>query len=367
MFPGMVRAAAGQVPVRLEQVDGNGLLPLRVSDRAFPTAYAFRRHHQKMLPEHLEHRPRGNPLARTNLPEPVRLPRAITRRWPPATPDVLAGKSLHRLPIDHAVPPVVDVPGGEAAAGRALRRFLERGLNRYAADHHRPQEPASSGLSPYLHFGHVSAHEVFDALARRESWDPGKLSRKTDGKQTGRWGMSAGAESFLNQLVTWRELGYTMTFHRGDYAEYASLPTWARRTLEAHAGDTRPHLYGLEEFESGRTHDPLWNAAQGELVVKGRIHNYLRMLWGKKILEWSSSPRAALAVMIELNNKYGLDGRNPNSYSGIFWVLGRYDRPWGPERPILGKIRYMSSRNTARKVRVSEYVATFAPSGGAAP
>jgi len=125
--------------------------------------------------------------------------------------------------------------------------------------------------------------------------------------------------------------------------------------------DRRPYVYSLEEFEAGRTHDPLWNAAQMQLVRKGWIHNYLRMLWGKKILEWAASPRDALNVMIELNNRYALDGRDPNSYSGIFWVLGRFDRAWGPERPIFGKVRYMSSKNTARKVRVREYVTKYAP------
>ena len=121
------------------------------------------------------------------------------------------------------------------------------------------------------------------------------------------------------------------------------------------------YKYTLEQFESGKTHDPLWNAAQMQLVREGRLHNYLRMLWGKKILEWSDNPREALRIMIELNNKYGLDGRDPNSYSGIFWVLGRYDRPWGPERPIFGKIRYMSSENTARKIRVKDFIKKYCP------
>lgn len=120
----------------------------------------------------------------------------------------------------------------------------------------------------------------------------------------------------------------------------------------------------MQQFEAAETHDELWNAAQRQLVREGRIHNYLRMLWGKKILEWSASPRESLDIMIELNNKYALDGRNPNSSSGIFWVLGRYDRAWGPERPIFGKIRYMSSENTARKVKVKQYLKKYARIGG---
>ena len=137
--------------------------------------------------------------------------------------------------------------------------------------------------------------------------------------------------------MTWRELGFNMCSHRDDYDRYESLPAWAQKTLAEHAQDPRDFVYSLADFETAATYDPLWNAAQRQLVSEGRIHNYLRMLWGKKILEWSATPQDALAVMIELNNKYALDGRDPNSYSGIFWVLGRYDRAWGPERPILAR------------------------------
>ena len=173
--------------------------------------------------------------------------------------------------------------------------------------------------------------------------------------------MSEASESFLDQLITWRELGFNMCWQRQDYDRYESLPDWSKKTLEIHEGDPREYLYALDELESGRTHDPLWNAAQMQLVREGWIHNYLRMLWGKKILEWSRTPRRALQYMIELNDKYALDGRDPNSYSGIFWILGRYDRPWGPERPIFGKIRYMSSKSTARKVSVQNYIKEYAP------
>jgi deoxyribodipyrimidine photo-lyase len=151
-----------------------------------------------------------------------------------------------------------------------------------------------------------------------------------------------------------------MTIHRDDYDRYESLPDWSRATLEKHASDPRRFSYSLEAFAAARTHDELWNASQTQLVRQGRIHNYLRMLWGKKILEWTASPRDALAVMIELNNRYALDGRDPNSYSGIFWCLGRYDRPWGPERPIFGAVRYMSSENTRRKLSVNKYLRQFA-------
>ena len=173
--------------------------------------------------------------------------------------------------------------------------------------------------------------------------------------------MEEAAEGFLDELITWRELSYNMCSKRPDYARYSSLPEWARRTLEEHINDPREYTYTLEEFEAGQTHDELWNAAQMQLVTEGRMHNYLRMLWGKKILHWTARPQDALRIMIELNNKYAVDGRNPNSYSGILWVLGRYDRAWGPERPIFGKIRYMTSDSTRRKLKVNSYIERYAP------
>jgi len=154
-------------------------------------------------------------------------------------------------------------------------------------------------------------------------------------------------------------LGFNFCSRHGDYDQYESLPDWARETLEEHAGDRRPVLYEFDALDSASTHDELWNAAQRQLVREGRMHNYLRMLWGKKVLEWSPSPREAIQHLIELNNRYAIDGRNPNSYSGIFWVFGRYDRAWGPERPIYGKIRYMTSDNTRRKLKLDRYLRTY--------
>jgi deoxyribodipyrimidine photo-lyase len=219
-------------------------------------------------------------------------------------------------------------------------------------------------LSPYLHFGVISVHECFTTLAERERWSVDRLDEVPAESRDGAWGMSAAADAFLDELVTWRELGYNMCALRPDYDQYYSLPEWAQKTLAKHIRDPREYLYTLEEFEAAQTHDPLWNAAQVQLVREGRLHNYMRMLWGKKILEWSATPQQALEVMIELNNKYALDGRDPNSYSGIFWVLGRYDRPWGPERPVFGTVRYMSSVNTARKYDVADYLNQYSPTSG---
>jgi deoxyribodipyrimidine photo-lyase len=267
-------------------------------------------------------------------------------------------EALAELPIDHTVPPV-GVRGGSRAAAAALERFLDI-LPRYADEHAAPEAEVTSGLSPYLHFGHLSAHAVVAAALAREGWTPRDLAPTASGAREGWWGTSAATESFLDELLTWRELGLHVCSRRKDFDRWESLPAWAQATLDAHAADRRAYRYSLKEFEEARTHDPLWNAAQRQLRREGTIHNTMRMLWGKKILEWTSSPREALAILIELNNKWALDGRDPNSYTGIFWVLGRHDRPWAPERPIFGVVRWMSSANMARKHRVRGYLARYA-------
>lgn len=344
--PRMAAAAAARLPIPVEAVDSNGLLPMRAADKVFPSAYAFRRFLQRSLREALGATPRPDPLARLDLPRAA----APRLRWP-----VGLDVDLGALPIDHAVAPA-PLAGGEPAARARLRAFLDRKLARYPEERSDPDADGGSGLSPYLHFGHLSPHTVFAELARREGFDRDRLPARALGRREGFWGMRAAAEAFLDELVTWRELGFNFCSKREDYDEYESLPAWARATLDAHARDRRPRLYGLAAFEAAETHDPLWNAAQRQLRREGRIHNYLRMLWGKKILEWSESPREALRILIELNNRHALDGRDPNSYSGIFWTLGRYDRPWAPERPIFGVVRWMSSENTARKWHVKEYL-----------
>jgi deoxyribodipyrimidine photo-lyase len=334
---------------------------MRATGDAFPTAYAFRRYVQRTLSAQVGTAPAPNPLEDAQGLAGAVLPAVLTERWPAADfGALLQPEGLRQLPIDHGVAPTT-MRGGPDAAQQALRRFLDTRLERYAHDRNDASEQVTSGLSPYLHFGHVSSHDVVSRVLEREGW-LGDLTRKPTGARDGWWGVSAAAEAFLDQVVTWRELGFNMCAARpGDYQQYSSLPAWARATLESHADDPRDHVYSRDAFERGATHDPLWNAAQMQLVRQGTIHNYLRMLWGKKILEWTASPEDALAVTIELNNKYALDGRDPNSYSGIFWTLGRYDRPWAPERPVFGTVRYMSSANTARKMDVRGYLDRFAP------
>jgi deoxyribodipyrimidine photo-lyase len=359
-LPRMVASAAGKVRVLLEKVDSNGLLPVHAADQAFPTALSFRRHLQKTLVTHLPEQPKADPFKGITLVDPQPVPTEITKRWPPVPAAVLDGDpvALSLLPINHRVE-AVERRGGSQEAEQILSHFLERKLSSYPENRNHPDEDGTSGLAPYLHFGHISSHQVFHDLAEKEDWFIDRLPERATGKSKGWWRMSEGAEAFLDELVTWREVGFNMCAQREDYHQYESLPGWALATLQDHQKDRRRYTYSMEELESARTHDPLWNAAQRELVREGRLHNYLRMLWGKKILEWSPSPRDAHNAMIELNNKYALDGRDPNSYSGIMWILGRYDRPWGPERPVFGKVRYMSSENTARKVRVEEYLSKY--------
>ena len=342
-------------------VDTNGLLPLRAADRAFTAAYHFRRHLQRELPEHLDAFPLADPLAKLDLPRDVHLPAELLRRWPAASAALLRREAaaLAALPIDHSVPPV-DFRGGPVHGDAVVRSFLAERLPRYADARNQPDADDASGLSPYLHWGFVSAHQVFDALAKRERWSPEKLALKPTCAREGWWGMGKDAESFLDELVTWRELAYNTAFHLPDHDRYETLPAWALATLEKHAGDDRD-LLTLQQIEDARSYDDVWNATQVQLRREGRIHNYLRMIWGKRILEWTRHPSEAVEWMLHLNNKWALDGRNPNSVSGIFWSLGRYDRPWAPERPVFGAVRYMSSANTLRKLRMGDYLRRYSP------
>ena len=360
-LPRMIEAAGHQISVRLEAVDSNGLYPIRATERVFQRAHDFRRHlHRELLP-HLPQVPQSNPLVSKTLADPITIPSSIKKRWPSAEHRLSNPENydLKSLPLDHAIAPT-DRRGGSANAVKRWRTFLKHRLKDYPDDRNLPEKNGASGLSPYLHFGHLSTHQILEELAKRESWEASKLAGiKPTGSREGWWQMSEAAEAFLDEIVTWREVGFNMSTRSPDYDQYDSLPDWARRTLKQHDHDPREFVYTLEEFEQAKTHDELWNAAQNELKRRGSIHNYLRMLWGKKILEWTSSPREALDILIELNNKYALDGRNPNSYSGIFWCLGRYDRAWGPERPVFGKIRFMSSDSTRRKFSVKSYIEQY--------
>lgn len=362
--PRLQAEAATRLRVQLEAVDSNGLLPLAAADKPHSTAHAFRRHLHKTLPGHMSMAdfPMSAPLAALRAQQKPVLDTRV-ERWPQASPALLEGEAgwSDNLEIDHRVAPVGRLRGGEAHAQRLLDIFMRERLVRYEVDRNEPAREGGSGLSPYLHFGHISAHEIAQAVFSGENWTPANIAPKPTGSKAGWWGMSPAAEAFLDELITWREVGLNVARMLPHYDTYEALPAWALATLSKHAADPRPVVYNLKQLEAAETHDKLWNAAQRQLLREGRIHNYLRMLWGKKILEWSPSPQAAAATLLELNDRYALDGSDPNSISGIFWCLGRFDRAWGPERPIFGTIRYMSSDNTARKLDVKPYLARYGP------
>ncbi|WP_458011730.1 deoxyribodipyrimidine photo-lyase [Candidatus Solincola sp.] len=225
-------------------------------------------------------------------------------------------------------------PGGTSEALARLRSFVREKLDRYHLLSKHPELDYTSGLSPYLHFGQVSPLQV--ALEVKKAGGPG-------------------AKAFLEQLIVRRELGVNLVHYRPAYDSLEALPAWARRTLQEHAGDRREYLYSLEELEGAHTHDPFWNAAQKEMLATGRMHNYMRMYWGKKIIEWSASPEEALKRILYLNDRYELDGRDPNGYAGALWCFGKHDRPFA-ERKVFGKVRWMSSEGLRRKFDIDAYV-----------
>ena len=361
-LPKMVAAVKARLPARLELVDSNGVVPLRLPDRTFTVAHSYRRWMQKNILEVLLDGPKPHPLARVRLPRLSGLPAKILRRWSPADfGHLLDRNGIQSIPIDHDVRPWAGATGGSKQAAKRWRAFLAQSFASYAEDRNHPECHVTTGLSPYLHFGHISAHQVVSDLLDDQGWTPGQTG-PVNGKNHGFWNLDPSGEALIDQVLTWREMGFNLSHRQGDrYDKYESLPAWALKTLGEHASDPRPFVYSLGEFENAETHDELWNAAQRELTTTGVMQNYLRMLWGKKILHWTSTPQEALSVMIHLNNKYGLDGRDPNSYSGIFWVLGRYDRAWGPKRPVFGSVRYMTSDSARKKLRLGDYLARFGP------
>lgn len=281
-LPHMVEAARKQVATRFELIDSNGLFPMRATETVFGRAFDFRRFLQKNLRPHLDELPEPDPLAEVRLAKPVELPAALTRQWPAADVATLADDHRHlaSFPFNHQVK-VTTSRGGATTAQARLQEFLDQKLRRYRDERNQPQQEVASGLSPYLHFGHISVAQVFAETTIRDEWTPRKISEKVTGSSEGWWGTSPDVESFFDELITWREVGFNFCAHRSDFDQYSSLPDWAQRTLAKHADDKRAYLYSLEQLEASETHDELWNAAQRQLVREGRIHNYLRMLWGK--------------------------------------------------------------------------------------
>jgi len=243
-------------------------------------------------------------------------------------------KAVSKLRIDRSVKKTTTLHGGTEEAKKNLRDFLENKLDRYPELRNDPTLDYLSQMSPYLHFGQISP--LYVALNVSGTPSPGK-------------------DAFLEEFIVRRELSMNFVHYNERYDSYDGLPEWARKTLKAHQKDKRPYLYTLEELERTETHDPYWNAAQKELVWKGKMHGYMRMYWGKKALEWSRSPEEGFRTVIYLNNKYELDGRDPNGFTGVAWCFGKHDRPWG-ERQIFGNVRYMNAGGLKRKFDADEYV-----------
>ena len=354
IIPGQTAALAARSGAGIVAVDGNGLVPLSRLGAPVSAAAQLRPRLHRAFVEAWAQRAAAEP----------RVPAVAARRIdPPFEPADLEDldRLLARVPVDPTVAPVAETPGGRRAARRRLDAFLKTRLPGYADHRSEPrslEDGHASGLSPYLHFGHIGIEEVAErVLATVPGWSPAAVGVDAAGKREGFFSRNRDVNAFLDEALTWRDVGFQWHWTRRADTERLeqALPAWARGTLRAHAGDGRAHLYTPEEWEAGETHDPLWNAAQRELVARGTIHNYLRMLWGKKVIEWSRDPEEAYRTLVHLNNKYALDGRNPNSWTGILWCFGLFDRPWAPERRVLGTLRYMSSDNTARKFKLGPY------------
>ena len=298
-------------------VDSSCIIPMSCFDKREYAAYTIRPKIKKLLPEYLKPLP------------PIRVKRKFQGELPRF--------ETHSIPVDRTVRPSKLFHGGSLAAQQRLRQFLRQSLHRYANSSNQPSENATSGLSPYLHFGHISSIQV--ALAVKDFAREHKLL----------------PDEFLEQLIVRRELAFNFARFTEHPESLEALPDWARKTLQKHARDKRDPIYRRDRFECAQTHDPLWNAAQKELLLTGKIHGYYRMYWGKKILEWSRTPEEALSTAIYLNDRYALDGRDPNSYTNILWCFGLHDRPWA-ERPIFGQVRYMSFDGMRRKTDTDAYI-----------
>ena len=243
------------------------------------------------------------------------------------------------FPLDRSTQPVAAFHGGTEEGMKVLRRFITQSLVGYAERRNEPSVDGTSRLSPYLHFGQIGPRAV--ALAVREAGAPAE-----------------DRNAFLEEMIVRRELAVNFVRFNPRYDSLASAEPWALRTLREHAGDPRPYAYTARQFENAETHDPLWNAAQRQMVLTGWMHGYMRMYWAKKILEWSPDPEAAFDTAVRLNDRYELDGRDPNGYAGVAWaVAGKHDRAWGPARPIFGMVRYMSFASTSRKLDSKAYIA----------
>jgi deoxyribodipyrimidine photo-lyase len=318
------QSAAKKLNVPLWTVDADVIVPSKLLEKAQYSAHIVRPRLQAQLARFMI-APK-NTKARAGWKKP----RTLLALNPES--DITGGWRL-----DRSAGPVSGLRGGTYEGLRLLKHFIRHALPAYSTTRNHPEVSGTSQLSPYLHFGHVGPLTVALAV---EKADVPRVNK----------------EAFLNQLITWRELAVNMVRFNPNYDNFECGEPWAHRTLAKHANDDRPVLYSESQLEHAETHDPLWNAAQLQMVTKGWMHNYLRMYWAKKILEWNPSAARAFQIAVELNDRYELDGRDPNGYAGIAWaIVGKFDRPWF-ERPIFGQIRYMSGASTGKKFDSKKYI-----------
>jgi deoxyribodipyrimidine photo-lyase len=315
--------AAKNIYCLLEEVETNLIVPVtEASDKENFSAGTLRPRIYKELPEYMIQIKQTKPLFHSLAMKSISF-------------DIdNIELALSKLNINRNVCPVKTFIGGTNEAKRRLKHFIRDKLDHYADLRNDPCLDATSNISPYLHFGQISP--LYIALKVSESNSPGK-------------------EAYLEELIVRRELSHNFVYYNQNYDKFACLPPWARNTLNLHSHDKREYVYSLEEFEQAETHDPYWNAAQREMVITGKMHGYMRMYWGKKILEWSKNPKEGFKIALHLNNKYELDGRDPNSFAGVAWCFGKHDRAWG-ERKIFGKVRYMNAAGLRRKFDPDKYI-----------
>jgi deoxyribodipyrimidine photo-lyase len=328
IIPEHNRRIAERAEIPVFAVDSNGIIPMSKFDKEEYAAYTIRPKINKLLESYLKPLPF----------EPVDIPSVGLEVDCPET--IVTADNIARLVsecyIDHSVAPSPFYHGGTIEGRKRLKRFVEKILPDYDKARSKPDRDGSSRLSSYLHFGYLSPLEIAIAV------------QNADAPQES-------IDAYLEELIVRRELSYNMTLHNANYDSLAALPAWVQKTMREHADDARQYLYSLEQLEASETHDELWNAAQREMVATGEMHNYVRMLWGKNVIAWSPSYEIAFETLVHLNNKYCLDGRNPNSYAGILWCFGKHDRAWF-ERPVFGLIRYMASHSTGKKFDSKKYI-----------
>jgi deoxyribodipyrimidine photo-lyase len=318
----------GRVDAAYYVVDSSCIVPMSEIPHRQYGAYTIRPRIHRLLPTYLV------PADRLRVEQ--RFSGVIPEFHTEVTPANVRGL-VASCQIDHSVPPSTEFQGGSLAAEKLLKTFLHDKLRNYGQGRNEPSENATSHMSPYLHFGQISALEI--ALRVSEYAKEHKLI----------------ADEYLEELIVRRELAFNYARFVEDPGDLKNLPEWCRLNMQRHAKDKRDPVYSPEQFERAETHDELWNATQREMLERGKIQGYYRMYWGKKIIEWSRSYDEAAKTMIDIHGRYALDGRDPNTYTNIFWCFGLHDRPW-PERPIFGKMRYMSLEGMRRKTNIRAYI-----------